>query len=118
VSGEKKEQLKNALTLTVMKGAATNPDFKWLPEYGGVYRDRQGVVDLGIYAQTLSLILAEHELLSCMQGELSQFSDPIKAALNLPEQLGILFGYAGESAAVNNPRTQRKYMTNAVTFFK
>jgi hypothetical protein len=28
VSGEKKEQLKNALTLTVMKGAATNPDFK------------------------------------------------------------------------------------------
>ncbi|MBA6339434.1 nitroreductase family protein [Colwellia sp. MB02u-10] len=171
VSGEKKEQLKNALISTVMKGAAPNPDFNWLPKYEGVHRDRQfgsanalysaigvtredkqgrqramirnwsffdaphvafftmdkyldimGAVDLGIYAQTLSLILAEHGLSSCMQGALGQFPDPIKAALNLPEQRGILFGmsfgYADESAAVNNTRTEREDMTNAVTFFK
>ncbi|MBA6288852.1 MULTISPECIES: nitroreductase family protein [unclassified Colwellia] len=171
VSGEKKEQLKNALISTVMKGAAPNPDFNWLPKYEGVHRDRQfgsanalysaigvtredkqgrqramirnwsffdaphvafftmdkyldimGAVDLGIYAQTLSLILAEHGLSSCMQGALGQFPDPIKAALNLPEQRGILFGmsfgYADESAAVNNTRTEREDMANAVTFFK
>jgi hypothetical protein len=57
-----------------------------------------------------------------MQGALGQFPDPIKAALNLPEQRGILFGmsfgYADESAAVNNTRTEREDMTNAVTFFK
>ncbi|MBA6225213.1 nitroreductase family protein [Colwellia sp. MB02u-18] len=170
VSGEKKEQLKNALISTVMKGAAPNPDFNWLPKYEGVHRDRQfgsanalysaigvtredkqgrqramirnwsffdaphvafftmdkyldimGAVDLGIYAQTLSLILAEHGLSSCMQGALGQFPDPIKAALNLPEQRGILFGmsfgYADESAAVNNTRTEREDMANAVTFF-
>jgi len=170
VSGEKKEQLKNALISTVMKGAAPNPDFNWLPKYEGVHRDRQfgsanalysaigvtredkqgrqramirnwsffdaphvafftmdkyldimGAVDLGIYAQTLSLILTEHGLSSCMQGALGQFPDPIKAALNLPEQRGILFGmsfgYADESAAVNNTRTEREDMANAVTFF-
>lgn len=170
VSGEKKEQLKNALISTVMKGAAPNPDFNWLPKYEGVHRDRQfgsanalysaigvtredkqgrqlamirnwsffdaphvafftmdkyldimGAVDLGIYAQTLSLILAEHGLSSCMQGALGQFPDPIKAALNLPEQRGILFGmsfgYADESAAINNTRTEREDMANAVTFF-
>ncbi|TWX71353.1 nitroreductase family protein [Colwellia sp. C1TZA3] len=170
VSGERKEQLKNALISTVMKGAAPNPDFNWLPKYEGVHRDRQfgsanalysaigvtredkqgrqqamirnwsffdaphvafftmdkyldimGAVDLGIYAQTLSLILAEHGLSSCMQGALGQFPDPIKAALNLPEQRGILFGmsfgYADESAAVNSTRTEREEMANAVTFF-
>ncbi|MBA6327632.1 nitroreductase family protein [Colwellia sp. MB02u-6] len=171
VSGEKKEQLKNTLISTVMKGAAPNPDFNWLPKYEGVHRDRQfgsanalysavgvtredkqgrqlamirnwrffdaphvafftmdkyldimGAVDLGIYAQTLSLILSEHGLSSCMQGALGQFPDPIKAALNLPEQRGILFGmsfgYADESAAVNNTRTEREDLANAVTFFK
>ena len=142
VSGKKKEQLKNALISTVMKGAAPNPDFNWLPKYEGVHRDRQfgsanalynaigvtredkqgrqlamirnwsffdaprvafftmdkyldimGAVDLGIYAQTLSLILAEHGLSSCMQGALGQFPDPIKEALNLPEQRGNFIWY-------------------------
>jgi nitroreductase len=85
------------------------------------YLDIMGAVDLGIYAQTLSLILAEHGLSSCMQGALGQFPDPIKEALNLPEQRGILFGmsfgYADESAAVNSTRTERENMANAVTFF-
>jgi nitroreductase len=85
------------------------------------YLDIMGAVDLGIYAQTLSLILAEHGLSSCMQGALGQFPDPIKSALNLPEQRGILFGmsfgYADKSAAVNNTRTKRENIANAVTFF-
>ncbi|ASP49479.1 nitroreductase family protein [Cognaticolwellia beringensis] len=169
VSGDKKEQLKNDLTATVMKGKAPNPDFNWLPKYEGIHRDRQfgsanalysaigvtrddkkgrqmamirnwqffdaphvafftmdkyldimGAVDLGIYAQTLSLILAEHGLSCCMQGALGQFPDPIKKALNLPEQRGILFGmsfgYADESAAVNSTRTDRENINNAVSF--
>lgn len=170
VSGDKKEQLKNDLIATVMKGESPNPDFNWLPKYEGIHRDRQfgsanalysaiavtredkkgrqmamirnwqffdaphvafftmdkyldimGAVDLGIYAQTLSLILAEHGLSCCMQGALGQFPDPIKKALNLPEQRGVLFGmsfgYADESAAVNNTRTDRESIDNAVSFF-
>ena len=85
------------------------------------YLDIMGAVDLGIYAQTLSLVLAEHGLANCMQGALGQFPAPIKKALNLPEQQGILFGmsfgYADESAEVNNTRTEREELTNSVSFF-
>ncbi len=85
------------------------------------YLDIMGAVDLGIYAQTLSLILTEHGLSSCMQGALGQFPDPVKQILNLPEERGILFGmsfgYADESAAVNKTKTDRENIDNAVTFF-
>ena len=85
------------------------------------YLDIMGAVDLGIYAQTLSLILTEHGISSCMQGALGQFPDPVKKALNLPEQRGILFGmsfgYADENAPVNKTRTDREAIENAVSFF-
>lgn len=85
------------------------------------YLDIMGAVDLGIYAQTLSLILTEHGISSCMQGALGQFPDPVKQALNLPENRGILFGmsfgYADEEAAINATRTDRESLANAVTFF-
>jgi len=85
------------------------------------YLDIMGAVDLGIYAQTLSLVLIEHGLASCMQGALGQFPDPVRAVLNLPEERGILFGmsfgYADETAAVNNTRTDREKLANAVSFF-
>lgn len=85
------------------------------------YLDIMGAVDLGIYAQTLSLILSEHGISSCMQGALGQFPNPVKKALNLPDERGILFGmsfgYADEQAPVNNTRTDRESITNAVSFF-
>jgi nitroreductase len=80
-----------------------------------------GAVDLGIYAQTLSLILAEHGLSNCMQGALGQFPDPVREILTLPEERGILFGmsfgYADTSAAINKTQTDRESLDNAVTFF-
>lgn len=85
------------------------------------YLDIMGAVDLGIYAQTLSLIMAEHGISNCMQGALGQFPDPVRETLNLPDDRGILFGmsfgYADENAAVNNTRTDREALDNAVTFF-
>ncbi|WP_076536640.1 nitroreductase family protein [Shewanella sp. UCD-KL21] len=85
------------------------------------YLDIMGAVDLGIYAQTLSLILAEHGISNCMQGALGQFPDPVRDVLNLPEERGILFGmsfgYADETAAANNTRTSRESIDNAVAFF-
>ena len=83
--------------------------------------DIMGAVDLGIYAQTLSLLFAEHGIASCMQGALGQFPEPVKAALNIPEQDGILFGmsfgYADESAPVNKILTDREDIANSVKFF-
>jgi nitroreductase len=86
------------------------------------YLDIMGAVDLGIYAQTLSLIMAEHGISNCMQGALGQFPDPIKKSLNLPEQRGILFGmsfgYADINAPINKTRTNSEDITSAVSFFK
>ncbi|GAA6173479.1 nitroreductase [Colwellia sp. KU-HH00111] len=85
------------------------------------YLDIMGAVDLGIYAQTLSLVLAENGLSNCMQGALGQFPDPVREVLNLPEERGILFGmsfgYADDSAAVNKTRTDRASIEDAVSFF-
>lgn len=78
-------------------------------------------VDTGIYAQTLSLLLAEHGIASCMQGALGQFPAPVKKLLNIPDQFGILFGmsfgYADENAGVNKRLTDREDISDTVTFF-
>jgi len=85
------------------------------------YLDIMGAVDLGIYAQTLSLILTEHGLSSCMQGALGQFPDPVRKILQLPDERGILFGmsfgYADTDAPVNKTKTDREIIDNAVVFF-
>lgn len=86
------------------------------------YLDIMGAVDLGIYAQSLALVLTEYGLASCMQGALGQFPDPVREILSLPEQRGILFGmsfgYADETAPVNNTRTEREPLETAVSFFE
>jgi nitroreductase len=84
------------------------------------YLDIMGAVDLGIYAQSLALLMAEKGISSCMQGALGQFPDPVRAFLKIPEERGILFGmsfgYADESAPVNTTRTDRVSLDDAVTF--
>lgn len=86
------------------------------------YLDIMGAVDLGIYAQTLSLLLQERGISSCMQGALGQFPEPAKTLLNIPEERGILFGmsfgYADETASANKARTERESIDQAVQFFE
>lgn len=83
------------------------------------YLNIMGAVDMGIYAQTLSLLLKEHGIDSCFQGALGQFPKPIHAMLDLPENQGVLFGmsfgYADESP-VNQCCTDRAGLEQAVTF--
>lgn len=85
------------------------------------YLDIMGAVDLGIYAQTLSLIMEEHGISSCMQGALGQFPNSVKELLDIPEDAGILFGmsfgYADDQAAVNTTKTDRESIESAVAFF-
>ena len=86
------------------------------------YLNIMGAVDVGIYAQSLALLLTENGMASCMQGALGQFPDPVRTALNLPEGRGVLFGmsfgYADESAPANNAKTDRVELSTAVTFIK
>ena len=86
------------------------------------YLDIMGAVDMGIYAQSLALLLTEHGIACCMQGALGQFPDPVKAALDIPKERGILFGmsfgYADNDAPINNTRTDREMIENAVSFVR
>ncbi len=84
------------------------------------YLDIMGAVDMGIYAQTLTLLLQEQGISSCMQGALGQFPDPVKAMFELPEERGILFGmsfgYADEKVPANAARTEREVLESSVVF--
>ncbi|MBE9548075.1 MAG: nitroreductase [Proteobacteria bacterium] len=85
------------------------------------YLGIMGAVDMGVYAQTVSLILQEAGIASCMQGALGQFPDPVREVLKLPDELGILFGmsfgYADAAAPVNAARTSRAELAEAVKFY-
>ncbi len=80
-----------------------------------------GAVDLGIYAQTLALLLEENGIQCCMQGALGQFPDPVEAQLGIPEGQGILFGmsfgYEDKAHPANAARTDRAELDDAVQFF-
>ena len=84
------------------------------------YLGIMGAVDVGIYAQTLTLLLKERGIDSCMQGALGQFPDVVRSFLELPEERGILFGmsfgYADEDAPANKTRTDRADIGDAVCF--
>lgn len=86
------------------------------------YLGIMGAVDVGIYAQNVSLLLEEAGISSCMQGALGQFPVEIKEALKIPESMGILFGmsfgYAKPDAAANKARTERVELDESVLFFE
>jgi len=79
-----------------------------------------GAVDLGIFAQTITLLMAERGIDSCMQGALGQFPDPVRAHLGIPESQGILFGmsfgYSDDSHPANTARTRRESLDTLVKF--
>lgn len=86
------------------------------------YLDIMGAVDLGIYAQTLTLLMTERGISSCMQGALGQYPEPVHRFLNIPEEWGILFGmsfgYADQDAPVNTTRTTREVLDTSVKFIQ
>ncbi|MBE0622554.1 MAG: nitroreductase [Burkholderiales bacterium] len=84
------------------------------------YLKLTGAVDLGIYAQTLAMLMTERGISSCMQGALGMFPDPARRMFGLPEDTGILFGmsfgYADEDASANKTRTDRVSLDTMVEF--
>ncbi len=84
------------------------------------YLGIMGAVDMGIYVQTLNLIMAERGIDSCMQGALGQFPDVVRDILELPDELGILFGmsfgYQDKNAEVNKAKTDRVELDDSVIF--
>ena len=79
-----------------------------------------GAVDLGIFAESLSLAALEHGISSCFQAALNQFPGPILRKFHVPDSQIILFGmslgYADESAPVNTTKTAREPLEKLVSF--
>jgi nitroreductase len=86
------------------------------------YLGMTGAVDLGIYAQTLALLMAERGISSCMQGALGMFPDAARRMFALPDEVGILFGmsfgFPDDAAPANKARTDRVPADLSVRFFK
>lgn len=84
------------------------------------YLKMTGAVDLGVYAQTLAMLMAERGISSCMQGALGMFPDPARKMFDLPDEVGILFGmsfgYADSDAPANKARTDRAPLDTMVRF--
>jgi len=80
----------------------------------------EGAVDLGIYAQTLALLMTERGIASCLQGALGLFPGPVRKMFGLPDDVGILFGmsfgYADYESPANNARTDRANLEATVRF--
>ena len=68
-------------------------------------------VDVGIYLQSVMLLMIENGLACCPQGALAFYPDPIIEVANIPQENGILFGlsfgYADADAQINQVNTSR-----------
>jgi nitroreductase len=84
------------------------------------YLKLTGAVDVGIYAQTVAMLMTERGISNCMQGALGMYPDPARSLFRLPEDTGILFGmsfgYADEDAPANKTRTDRVSLDASVQF--
>ena len=82
----------------------------------GVY----GAVDVGGYLQTLMLVMQSRGLSCIPQAALSNYSTLVKSFLGIPAErqmvCGLSFGYGVGSAPVNQFRTSRASVDDAVTW--
>ncbi|MDH3682409.1 MAG: nitroreductase family protein [Acidimicrobiia bacterium] len=68
-------------------------------------------VDVGIFAQTVMLLMAERGVATCPQGSLAAYPDPVHRVASIPEGnaivCGMSFGYENRDARINQlPRCE------------
>ncbi|WP_426415137.1 nitroreductase [Aestuariirhabdus sp. LZHN29] len=77
-------------------------------------------VDIGIYAQTLMLLMTEQGIASCPQGALAYYPDRVRQELGIDQQTGILlgisFGYENTHNPANKTRVGRAPLAQCTTF--
>ena len=77
-------------------------------------------VDMGIYLQTIMLLMTENGLASCPQGALAMYPKSVYELANIPEDcaimFGLSFGYAAEGDAINSFDVGRKELSESVEF--
>lgn len=75
-------------------------------------------VDVGMYAQTLMLLMTAHGIGSCAQASTAYYPDVVRDFFNIPDDNGILFGisfgYEDETVSANTARTTRAPLEEVV----
>jgi len=84
------------------------------------YMHRAHACDLGIFLQTLMLLMTERGIASCPQGALAAFPDVVKRFTQIPEEnailVGLSFGYADENARINSAKMPRESLETFASF--
>lgn len=84
--------------------------------------DTREASDIGIYAQTLMLLLASRGIASCAQGALGLYPGIVRRQLSLPDSLrllfGVSFGYEDTAAPANAARVGRASLGDAACFHR
>ena len=78
-------------------------------------------VDMGIYLQSLMLLMTQYGLASCPQGALAMFTNAIWELANIPDNnaimFGLSFGYADTDHRINQFDVGRTELSNSVEFY-
>lgn len=84
--------------------------------------DTREATDLGMYAQTLMLVLTSRGIASCAQGALGLYPDIVRRHLGVADDcrllFGISFGYEDPAVAANAARVGRAGLGEAVRFHR
>jgi nitroreductase len=84
--------------------------------------DTREAADIGMYAQTLMLVLTSRGIASCAQGALGLFPDIVREQLNVPRKykllFGISFGYEDRDVKANSARVDRAKIDDVVGFHR
>ncbi len=78
-------------------------------------------VDMGIYLQSIMLLMTQYGLASCPQGALAMFTDSIWKMANIPDNnaimFGLSFGYAADEHPINQFDVGRAELSDSVEFY-
>ena len=84
--------------------------------------DTREAADIGMFAQTLMLVLTSRGIASCAQGALGLFPDIVREQLNVPSNykllFGISFGYEDHEVKANAARVDRAKIDDVVRFHR
>ena len=77
-------------------------------------------LDVGMYVQTLMLLMAANGIGSCPMGSLRNYPDIVRDEFGVPDDVGILcglcFGYEDLAEPANRTRTTRSDVSDNVLF--
>lgn len=81
--------------------------------------DRSNAVDMGIFLQTVMLVMQEKGVGCIAQGALASYPDPVREIAEIPEENGILFGlsfgWEDTDAHINTVRMPREPLETVFT---